>query len=74
VLDETYRKAWKLDSSKFSCQFDLAQSGILSTVHDSLLQFEESTNIMEAQLYKLNVYGEFKTREYCRGPLELITL
>jgi len=62
VLDETYRKAWKLDPSKFCTQFDVVRSGILSTVHDALLQFEESTNIMEAHLYKLNVYGE--SRQY----------
>jgi len=58
VLDESYRKAWKLDASKFATQFDVVRSGILSTIHGALLQFEESSMVMDAELYKLNVYGQ----------------
>ncbi|EAU84549.2 hypothetical protein CC1G_00068 [Coprinopsis cinerea okayama7 len=57
VLDETYRKAWKLDASKLATQFDVVRSGILTTVHDALLQYESSTLLLEAHVDKLNVYG-----------------
>ncbi|KAJ2926708.1 hypothetical protein H1R20_g10382, partial [Candolleomyces eurysporus] len=57
VLDESYRKAWKLDVTQFSTQFDLARSGIMETVHDQLLHYEKNTLKLEPQLYKLNIYG-----------------
>ncbi|KAH6915431.1 hypothetical protein BKA70DRAFT_1093846 [Coprinopsis sp. MPI-PUGE-AT-0042] len=57
VLDPTYRKAWKLDASKFALQFDLANSGVLQTVRDALLHYEDSSLVLEAHLDKLNVYG-----------------
>ncbi|KAJ3545892.1 hypothetical protein NMY22_g2269 [Coprinellus aureogranulatus] len=57
VLDESYRKAWKMDTSQFATQFDLAKSGILDVVHDQLLHYEENTKNLVAHLYKLNVYG-----------------
>lgn len=57
VLDESYRKAWKMDCSQFAFQFDLAKSGILGIVHDQLLRYEKSTENLQAHLYKLNVYG-----------------
>ncbi|TEB18383.1 hypothetical protein FA13DRAFT_1803686 [Coprinellus micaceus] len=41
ILDESYRKAWKMDASQFSSQFDVSKA---------------PKNI-EAHLYKLNVYG-----------------
>ncbi|RXW16201.1 hypothetical protein EST38_g9657 [Candolleomyces aberdarensis] len=57
VLDESYRKAWKLDTTHFAAQFDLARSGIMETVHDQLLHYEKNTLKLEPQLYKLNIYG-----------------
>ncbi|KAH6915406.1 hypothetical protein BKA70DRAFT_1181228 [Coprinopsis sp. MPI-PUGE-AT-0042] len=57
VLDPSYRKAWKLDASKFALQFDLVNSGILETVHDALLHYEASSLALEAHLDKMNVYG-----------------
>jgi 2OG-Fe(II) oxygenase superfamily len=60
VLDPSYRKAWKLDASKFALQFDLVSSGILQTVHDALLHYEESSLVLEAHLDKMNVYGAFR--------------
>ncbi|KAF5332860.1 hypothetical protein D9611_005241 [Ephemerocybe angulata] len=57
VLDESYRKAWKLDPTQFSTQFDVVRSGVLEIVHDQLLHYEKNTLPLEAELYKLNVYG-----------------
>ncbi|TEB32368.1 hypothetical protein FA13DRAFT_1731566 [Coprinellus micaceus] len=57
ILDESYRKAWKMDASQFSSQFDVSKSGILDIVHDQLLRYAKSTKNIEAHLYKLNVYG-----------------
>lgn len=57
VLDESYRKAWKMDASQFAIQFDVVKSGILDIVHDQLLRYEKNTESLYAHLYKLNVYG-----------------
>ncbi|KAJ3545893.1 hypothetical protein NMY22_g2270 [Coprinellus aureogranulatus] len=57
VLDESYRKAWKMDTSQFATQFDVNKSGILNVVHDQLLHYEDNTKNLVAHLYKLNVYG-----------------
>ncbi|TEB18382.1 hypothetical protein FA13DRAFT_1745966, partial [Coprinellus micaceus] len=57
VLDESYRKAWKMDISQFASQFDVSKTGILDIVHDQLLHYSKSTKNLEAHLYKLNVYG-----------------
>lgn len=57
ILDESYRKAWKMDTSQFSTQFDVANSGILDVVHDQLLHYEKNSKNLVAHLYKLNVYG-----------------
>ncbi|EAU84544.1 hypothetical protein CC1G_00063 [Coprinopsis cinerea okayama7 len=57
VLDESYRKAWKLDASRFATQLDIASSGILSTVREALLQYGNSRHTLEAHLDKMNVYG-----------------
>ena len=63
VLDESYRKAWKMDTSHFACQFDVVKTGILDIVHDQLLHYAKNTKNLEAHLYKLNVYGmSFATR------------
>ncbi|KAF5332447.1 hypothetical protein D9611_005223 [Ephemerocybe angulata] len=57
VLDLSYRKAWKLDTSRFSAQFNVVKSGLLDVVHDELLRYNDSSLKIDAQLYKLNVYG-----------------
>lgn len=64
VLDETYRKAGKMDLSHFSTNFDPSHAGILKLVQDELLQKGNGKLTME--LYKLNVYGKgsfFKPRK-----------
>ncbi|EJD46049.1 hypothetical protein AURDEDRAFT_184405 [Auricularia subglabra TFB-10046 SS5] len=57
VLDESYRKAGKLDRNDFSLNLDVVSSGLLRTVKDSLFSWEESPRGIKAELYKLNVYG-----------------
>lgn len=75
VLDESYRKASKLDPSHFDCTFNPYEMGIIDEVAQILLpgvkrknasnnNSNEGVNVMRAELYKLNVYsgpsGHFK--------------
>ncbi|KAK1593710.1 uncharacterized protein LY79DRAFT_658873 [Colletotrichum navitas] len=60
VLDETYRKAGKMDETAF-------KHGIIDTVLQSLARVDKSSNVnrgVRAELYKLNIYsapsGKFK--------------
>jgi hypothetical protein len=55
VLDESYRKAWKMDAVKFATNFNPINTGIIQAIHDLLLKDSESS--IRAELYKLNVYG-----------------
>ena len=57
VLDETYRKAGKLDSAHFSAKFDPVHSGLLGTLKDVLLEGHGADKVISAELYKLNIYG-----------------
>jgi hypothetical protein len=57
VLDETYRKAGKLDLTDFGINFDIHNSGLLESVRSSLFQSEDEERPIRAELYKLNVYG-----------------
>ena len=58
MLDETYRKAGKMDTSEFVLRLDVVKSGLLSIVCSSLLSGDRSRRSVTAELYKLNVYGE----------------
>ncbi|KAJ8079344.1 hypothetical protein PM082_021847 [Marasmius tenuissimus] len=60
VLDESYRKARKMDTEKFSSKFSLEASHILPTVLPRLLVGfgKNDGREVEAELYKLNIYGE----------------
>ncbi|KAL1696781.1 hypothetical protein GGG16DRAFT_120992 [Schizophyllum commune] len=59
VLDETYRKAGKLDTDKFASLLKVAEYGLIDTVRDELLQEgADSTKQIACELYKLNVYGK----------------
>ncbi|KAJ2926736.1 hypothetical protein H1R20_g10379, partial [Candolleomyces eurysporus] len=57
VFDESYRKAWKMDSSQFSPQFDVIHSGVMDIVQEQLLHYEKGGVKLDPRLYKLNVYG-----------------
>ncbi|KAH9919291.1 uncharacterized protein B0H18DRAFT_1196117 [Fomitopsis serialis] len=59
VLDESYRKAGKLDRKHFSPVFNPASTGLLRAIETELVEANdklESPSI-RAELYKLNVYG-----------------
>ncbi|KAH9923769.1 uncharacterized protein BXZ73DRAFT_79453 [Epithele typhae] len=58
VLDETYRKAGKMDKEDFLMRFDATESGLLRVVHATLLASVKELTSIRAELYKLNVYGE----------------
>ncbi|XP_055350775.1 uncharacterized protein LOC129597316 [Paramacrobiotus metropolitanus] len=67
VLDESYRKAVKLDVNKFSAKFDAERSGLLGRIKSDLLSGDEHNRHVQAELYKLNVYGKggfFKKHTY----------
>ena len=69
VLDETYRKAGKMDTSEFVLRLDVVKSGLLSIVCSSLLSGDRSRRSVTAELYKLNVYGEH-LRQYRASSLD----
>jgi hypothetical protein len=59
VLDETYRKAGKMDRTHFAARLEEEVPRILNAIRPVLFtDGEEKTNI-RAELYKLNVYGLF---------------
>lgn len=57
VLDETYRKAGDIDSSKTCTSPNLAETSIMDTISQVLGQSDQTRQIggVRAQLYKLNV-------------------
>jgi hypothetical protein len=56
VVDESYRKALKMDSSEFATQFSPLSSGIMEGIRKALFGKRTTENI-KVELYKLNVYG-----------------
>ncbi len=59
VLDETYRKAEKLDLSHFATSFELCNTAILGKIHHDLIEGKQADKrVIRAEPYKLNVYGE----------------
>ncbi|TFY76121.1 hypothetical protein EWM64_g7892 [Hericium alpestre] len=58
VLDETYRKAGKMDTSCFSTPIVPERNGLLDIVRANLLEGVDSTRPIQVELYKLNVYSE----------------
>ena len=57
VLDESYRKAGRLDAGDFSVKLDLSRSGLLDIVCAQLLEGKAAQKYIYGELYKLNVYG-----------------
>jgi hypothetical protein len=56
VLDETYRKAGKMDLECFSSTLDLSHTDLMNIIRGYLLEGAQSTNNIKTELYKLNVY------------------
>ena len=60
VYDEKYRKAGKMDASKFCALFDPVSTGLIRTIESLLVPTQaEKEMLIKAEIYKLNVYGEF---------------
>ena len=64
VLDETYRKAGKMDAEHFVTRLDVEATGLLMAVNLGLLPGKDRELNIRAELYKLNVYGKH-LRIYC---------
>ncbi|KAL5519829.1 hypothetical protein ACEPAG_1489 [Sanghuangporus baumii] len=58
VLDESYRKARKLDSECFCTKLDLEQSEVMDILRYNLLEGHDSNKSIIVELYKLNVYDK----------------
>jgi len=58
VHDESYRKALQMDTSNFATKFAVADSRLMDVVRSELLEGHESKKPIDAELCKLNVYGE----------------
>lgn len=58
VLDVSYRSAWKLDPINFASKLNILHAGLMDSIRYNLLGNEGKTTFF-AELYKLNVYGEF---------------
>ena len=59
VLDETYRKAGKMDSECFSSALDPFNTDLIKIIRGYLLEGRRSNKGIKAELYKLNIYGKF---------------
>ncbi|KAK0711838.1 hypothetical protein B0H67DRAFT_586399 [Lasiosphaeris hirsuta] len=60
VYDESYRKALKLDPTRFSSTLNPYTLGIIDTISQALLpslRHAKQTRAVKAELYKLNIYS-----------------
>ncbi|TFY81325.1 hypothetical protein EWM64_g2684 [Hericium alpestre] len=75
VLDETYRKAGKMDTSCFSTPIVPERNGLLDIVRANLLEGVDSTRPIQVELYKLNVYidVEHEVLPVCKGHRVTLT-
>ena len=58
VLDETYRKAGKMDSECFASTLDPLNTDLMKIVRGYLLEGPMSKTGIKAELYKLNIYSK----------------
>ena len=63
-MDETYRKAGKMDSECFSSKLDLSHTDLMKIIRGYLLEGTQSTNNVKTELYKLNVYSTLLFHAY----------
>ena len=59
MLDETYRKAVKMDSGCFASMLDPFHTDLIKIVRGYLLEGSKSTTGIKAELYKLNIYSKY---------------
>jgi len=53
VLDESYRKAGKMDASEFAAQFSPTSSGITEGIRKSLFGGQTNNESVKVELYKI---------------------
>ncbi|KAM5535755.1 hypothetical protein V8D89_010569 [Ganoderma adspersum] len=58
ILDESYRKAGKLDNQCFAFNLDVERAGLLEAIRMGLFPGRDERKAIHAELYKLNVYGK----------------
>ncbi|KAI0365153.1 hypothetical protein BV20DRAFT_1102883 [Pilatotrama ljubarskyi] len=58
ILDETYRRAGKMDPSNFMTRFSVSGAGLLDAIRLGLFTGPESKRDIRSELYALNVYGK----------------
>ncbi|KAG6908012.1 hypothetical protein DXG01_006547 [Tephrocybe rancida] len=56
VLDESYRKAGKMDLEKFAIMLNIEKLGIIDLIHAQLLDGADEDKVIKSELYELNVY------------------
>ena len=59
VLDETYRKAGKMDSECFASVLDPSNTDLTNIIRGHLLEGLQSNRCIKVELYKLNTYSKF---------------
>ena len=64
VVDDSYRKAGKLDLPHFAIPFDPVNTALASGIKVSVLEGQASNRPIRFELYKVNVYGT------SHGPLD----
>ncbi len=65
VLDETYRKAGKLDAGRFLWGFNPDTGDFVSKLASGLFPWDTLKKGIHFELYKLNVYGIPNFLEFC---------
>jgi hypothetical protein len=58
-LDETYRKAGKMDSERFASMLDPFHTDLIKIIRGYLLEGLKSTTGIKAELDKLNIYSTY---------------
>ncbi|KIY63509.1 hypothetical protein CYLTODRAFT_359861 [Cylindrobasidium torrendii FP15055 ss-10] len=59
VMDESYRKALKLELAQFSLPFELIETGIVNKIQHELVDSPDATQrSIRTELYKLNIYDK----------------
>ncbi|EGN97805.1 hypothetical protein SERLA73DRAFT_90914 [Serpula lacrymans var. lacrymans S7.3] len=58
VLDESYRKAGKMDTTDFATRFSAESVGLVDVIRKQLLQDSNQDKGIRLEMYKLNVYGK----------------
>jgi len=56
-MDESYRKAKKMDTANFATNLDVLNSGLIELIKGQIMDDEAASKGMKFELYKLNVYG-----------------